>query len=30
MFDTGRFDIDGDGDVSLADVLEIYKLSKGE
>lgn len=24
----GRFDVNGDGDVSLADVLEIYKLSK--
>jgi beta-glucosidase len=26
----GRFDVNGDGDVTLADVLEIYKLSKGE
>ncbi|WP_139136244.1 hypothetical protein, partial [Haladaptatus sp. W1] len=26
----GRFDADGDGDVTVSDVLEIYRLSKGE
>ncbi|WP_264782717.1 glycoside hydrolase family 3 N-terminal domain-containing protein [Haladaptatus sp. T7] len=26
----GRFDADGDGEVTVSDVLEIYRLSKGE